>query len=374
MGGSLLAEYKFDRVSVMLCEDNAFVRRTIEDILRQFGFDRIILHKNGQEAIETLKMMKQGNNSGPDIIIADLVMAPINGLLLCRWCRSAKETPNRMVPFVMLSGAADEAYVNSARDLGATEFLAKPFSIEAVYKKLLEIIDYPRDYVMNQNYFGPDRRRRKDGAPLEGERREKAEKDCVIVYSADKMVKPKKESDVYVFKPQNYLREKCAGGRLNPMEKGTMPTDIIEQAEKKLERAALDFTKWAQDYLSKLSDLCTQALMEPGRRTAQFTEINQVALELRGQGGTFGYPLISTFGKMLFDSTKEGCKEDDAQVEIVKAHVDAMRAVLREKISGDGGEIGQALISTLKEGIEKQESARKKALAEAVASIGKPQQ
>ena len=103
----------------MVCEDNSFVRRTLEDVLRQFGFERITMCKNGQEAIESLKLMKQGRSPGPDLIIADLVMAPINGLLLCRWCRSAKETPNRMVPFIMLSGAADQDYVNSARDLGA---------------------------------------------------------------------------------------------------------------------------------------------------------------------------------------------------------------------------------------------------------------
>lgn len=358
-GFQALAVYKFDRVSIMVCEDNAFVRRTLEDVLRQFGFERITMCKNGQEAIENLKLLKQAKNPGPDLIVADLVMAPINGLLLCRWCRSAKETPNRMVPFIMLSGAADQDYVGSARDLGATEFLAKPFSGETVYKKLLEVIDFPRQFVMNQNYFGPDRRRKKEPPPGETDRREKAEEDCTVVYSAEKMTKPKAESDVFLFKPNNYLQEKCAGGRMNPGERGEMPTAVIEQAEQKLERAALDFTKWAQDYLGRLSDLCTQALLEPGRRTQQFVEINQVALELRGQGGTFGYPLISTFGKMLFDSSREGCREDDAQVEIVKAHVDAMRAVLREKISGDGGEVGKALIAALREGIEKQEKARK---------------
>ena len=66
----------------------------------------------------------------------------------------------------------------------------------------------------------------------------------------------------------------------------------------------------------------------------------------------------------MFDSTRDGCREDDAQVEIVKAHVDAMRAVLREKIAGDGGEIGKELIKALREGIEKQEKARKVAIEE----------
>ena len=91
--------------------------------------------------------------------------------------------------------------------------------------------------------------------------------------------------------------------------------------------------------------------MEPGRRSRHFSEIHTLALELRGQGGTFGYPLVSQIGKMLFDLTTEGCREDDNAVEIVKCHVDAMRAVLREKISGNGGEIGQAVIKGLGQSI-----------------------
>ena len=134
-----------------------------------------------------------------------------------------------------------------------------------------------------------------------------------------------------------------------------MPLDLLEEAEQQLERASLDFTTWALDYLKKLSDLCIQALKEETSRGKHFQDINLLALELRGQGGTFGYPLISTFGKMLYDSTLEGCREDDNAVGIVKAHIDAMRAVLREKIAGDGGKIGRELLASLQKAIESQE-------------------
>ena len=90
-----------------------------------------------------------------------------------------------------------------------------------------------------------------------------------------------------------------------------------------------------------------------GERGAQFEEINLIAHELRGQGGTFGYPLITLFGKSLYDVTKPPCRHTDADLEIVKAHIDTMRAVLREKIEGDGGEIGQALFKALRAAIAK---------------------
>ncbi len=351
-----MAQYDFSRCTILLVEDNLYVRNTFEDLLRQFKFGRIATAENGEDAIDYLKTMKMAGNPGPDIIFSDLAMAPINGLLLLRWVRAAKECPNRMVPFLMISGAADREYVNSARDLGVTEFIAKPFSATSVYERFLEVVDYPRQFVTTQNYFGPDRRRKSEFPPDNKERREKKDEDVAIVYSADKKVKPDGPTDVWYWRLTNALRDKVAGGALSSGTKGEVPMDLIEEAEQQLERASLDFTVWALEYLAKLSDLCTEALMEPGRRSRHFTEIHNLALELRGQGGTFGYPLISTFGKMLYDVSGEGCREDDRAVEIVKCHIDSMRAVIREKVAGDGGNIGRQLLKGLQMSIEKIET------------------
>lgn len=347
-----MTEYDLSRCNILLVEDNIYVRNTLEDLLRHFQFGRISTADNGEDVIDYLKSMNMAQNPGPDIILSDLVMTPINGLLLLRWARSAKESPNRMVPFIMLSGAADREYVNSARDLGVTEFLAKPFSATSVYERVLEVIDYPRQFVTTQKYFGPDRRRKSEG-PTGEERREKRDEDVTVVYSVDKVVKATKPTDVWYWRLPNALQEKASSGMTGANVKGSMPTDLLEQAEEQLERAALDFTTWALEYLAKLADLCTEALMEPGRRVRHFSEIHTLALELRGQGGTFGYPLISRIGKMLFDLTAEGCREDDNAVEIVKCHIDAMRAILREKIAGDGGEVGQAVLKGLQQSIGK---------------------
>jgi len=347
--------YDFSRLNILLVEDNAFLRSTLTELLRSFEIERITTVANGQEAIEYLKSMNIARQFGPDIIISDLVMSPINGLLLLRWTRTAKDSPNRMVPFVMLSGAADREYVHSSRDLGTSEFLAKPFSATSVYERLLEVIDYPRQFVTTQKYFGPDRRRKNEGAPAkEGERREKSEDSVIVVYSADKVVKPKTPSDVWYWRLPNSLQEKVSGGA-GAGAKGEIPANLIEQAEEQLERAALDFTTWAKDYLAKLLKICQDAKEADaeGGRGAMFAEIHNLALELRGQGGTFGYPLISKFGKMLFDCTGEGCPEDDNAVEIVKCHIDAMRAVIRDKVAGDGGDAGRALLKHLKDSVEK---------------------
>ena len=66
--------------------------------------------------------------------------------------------------------------------------------------------------------------------------------------------------------------------------------------------------------------------------------------------------MITVFGKMLYDATRRGCREDDNAVGIVKAHIDAMRAVLREKVAGDGGKIGRELLASLQKAIESLEA------------------
>ena len=347
-----MALYNFQRFNVFFAEDNAYMRRVMQDVLRNMGFGRVITVNNGADAIQHLKSVADSKvgSLALDIIISDMLMSPVNGLLLARWVRGSKESPNRMIPFIMLSGAADHEYVKAARDLGATEFLSKPFSVESVYKKVLEVIDYPRQFVATQNFFGPDRRRKNYGAP-EGERRVTKDDDVVIVYSAQKVAKPSKPTEVWYFRLPNSLKEKAGG--LGASGPGEIPANLIEEAEEQLQRASVEFSDWALGYLAKLSDLCTEALMQPGRREQHFEEINLLAHELRGQGGTFGYPLISIFGKMLYDVTGEGCREDDNAVEIVKAHIDTMRAVLREKIAGDGGKLGRELLKSLRAVIDK---------------------
>ena len=87
-------------------------------------------------------------------------------------------------------------------------------------------------------------------------------------------------------------------------------------------------------------------------RSDHLAEVNRIAHELRGQGGTFGYPLLTLFAKSLYETTAYPCREDDANLEICRAHLDTLRAVIREKIEGDGG-VGRQLMMVLNQAIQK---------------------
>jgi DNA-binding NtrC family response regulator len=61
----------------------------------------------------------------------------------------------------MMTGYAATARVAAARDQGVTEFLVKPFTANELARRIAYVIDAPRDFVETNEFFGPDRRRRK---------------------------------------------------------------------------------------------------------------------------------------------------------------------------------------------------------------------
>jgi hypothetical protein len=157
---------------------------------------------------------------------------------------------------------------------------------------------------------------------------------------------------VWKFILPNHLKEKVGG--VGRKVAGEMPTELLEMADQELQKSALDFTEWARNYLATLIKLCEQAAAaDPSGRRKHFADINTLAHELRGQGGTFGYPLITTVGKMLYESTMPACPQDDTAVKLVRAHVDTISAVIREKVSGDGGDVGRALLQSLQQAINR---------------------
>lgn len=161
--------YRFDGLSILIADDNRFVRSIMVTILKALGIGKVMQAENGEEAMAILDVSAQMDGSGGrdvDIIFADHLMDPMDGVGLLKWVREHESDKIRFLPFVMMSGEADEAAVRLARDNGVTEYLAKPMSVLNVANRLLAIIDKPRAFIRAPNYFGPDRRRQ--SLPHEG--------------------------------------------------------------------------------------------------------------------------------------------------------------------------------------------------------------
>ena len=181
-----MSDYDFGLFSALVVEDNSYLRTLLFQSLKAIGVGNVKIVEHGGLAIDTLRMMKENPSKAGmmnvDIIFSNWQMSPVDGMMLLRWVRRHKESPNRFTPFVMVTGYADPEKVAECRDMGVTEMLAKPFSVNAMAEKLLQIVDRPRQFVHTGNYFGPDRRRTEGSIPENKDRRVITEEEIEIVY------------------------------------------------------------------------------------------------------------------------------------------------------------------------------------------------
>ena len=146
--------YDFSKTSVLIVEDNQPLANVTRDILKTFGFKNIMTVTNGQAGFESFREEK------PDILIVDWMMKPVNGLELTHKIRHDPLSHDKHVPIILMTGIGEKEKVLEARDHGVTEFLLKPFTADDLYKRLVQIIERPRQFVKCDSFFGPDRRRR----------------------------------------------------------------------------------------------------------------------------------------------------------------------------------------------------------------------
>lgn len=147
--------FKFEKLSVLVVEDTAPMRKLVISVLETLGVGKVFTAADGNEGFT---MFCQQN---PDIIIADWHMLPVSGIELVRQIRQSPASPNKMVPIIMMTGYSAMPRVSEARDCGATEFLVKPFSANDMARRIAYVINKPRDFIETSDFFGPDRRRRK---------------------------------------------------------------------------------------------------------------------------------------------------------------------------------------------------------------------
>jgi two-component system chemotaxis response regulator CheY len=147
---------RFDLIRLLLVDDNHHMRTLLAEILRAIGARHIHEASNGAEALQLIR-------SHPiDIVMTDLAMQPLDGIDFVRLLRNSPDSPNPMVPVIMITGHSTQGRVFEARDVGVNEFLSKPITARGVIERIRQVVENPRSFVRTNDYFGPDRRRRVD--------------------------------------------------------------------------------------------------------------------------------------------------------------------------------------------------------------------
>ena len=105
-------------MKILVAEDEPLMSAAISGRLRNEGYE-VIVALDGREALKAIEL------ESPDLIITDILMPFTSGLELIG---VVKSNPTLNIPVIVLSGMGQEATVMEAFELGADDFLTKPFN------------------------------------------------------------------------------------------------------------------------------------------------------------------------------------------------------------------------------------------------------
>ncbi|HLN25297.1 MAG TPA: response regulator [Patescibacteria group bacterium] len=143
------------KLKVLVIEDNQHFRLLIRTVLQTLGIDDVLEAKDGGDALRQLQHYRA------DFVIVDWKMEPMDGIGFAHKLRRGADSPNPFLPIIMVTGYSEAALVAEARDAGVNEFLAKPISAKSLVGRITSVISAPRQFIHCEDYFGPDRRRRR---------------------------------------------------------------------------------------------------------------------------------------------------------------------------------------------------------------------
>jgi CheY-like chemotaxis protein len=115
---------------VLLVDDEPDFLAVIRARLSKAGYD-VMCANHGRDAMDKLRI------KSPDVIVSDVIMPVMDGIDLYQELKSSSET--RRIPVIMMS--VKDRLGESFRAVGADDFLAKPFEVDDLVKKIQRCID-----------------------------------------------------------------------------------------------------------------------------------------------------------------------------------------------------------------------------------------
>jgi two-component system chemotaxis response regulator CheY len=141
------------RLQTLVVDDNEYMRGVIRTMLRAIGITQVFEAESGAAAMTVLR------ENAVDLAFIDWMMQPMSGPELVRYLRTSEFSPNPYLPIIMMTAHTEARNIMAARDLGITEFLAKPITVKGMLERIIAVIERPRPFIRAKEYFGPDRRR-----------------------------------------------------------------------------------------------------------------------------------------------------------------------------------------------------------------------
>ena len=116
--------------NILVCDDAAFMRMMIKDILSKNGYNIVAEAENGAVAVDKYV------ETNPDLVLMDITMPEMDGINELKKIR--EKDPNASV--IMCSAMGQQAMVIESIQAGAKDFIVKPFQADRVLEAVKKVV------------------------------------------------------------------------------------------------------------------------------------------------------------------------------------------------------------------------------------------
>ena len=152
------------RLNYLVIDANRHTRSLIKHIIRAIGYGQILEADNPAAGLSFLK------SHIVDLVFVAAENADPGAIGFIRTVREGRDVLDPEIPIVVMSDSPSRETVQEARQAGAHEFIAKPFTADALITRIRAVTQHPRAFICTRGFTGPDRRRH-DTGPRDGTER-----------------------------------------------------------------------------------------------------------------------------------------------------------------------------------------------------------
>jgi hypothetical protein len=144
----------------------------------------------------------------------------------------------------------------------------------------------------------------------------------------------------------------------NPSADPAQPGGIaatVKRAQDAVAELSADYRNWALADLAKAEQALAEARGHPAAAQPALQRLYGLAHDMKGQGGSFGFPLVTHVAQSLCrlmvglggSARHVELPAEDATFGLIEVHLKALRLILEKSVRGEGGEVGQKLVAKL---------------------------
>ena len=118
--------------TILIVEDEKDIVKMLDYNLKKEGYKTLVAH-DGEDALD------MANTKHPDLILLDLMLPGLDGLEVCKELKSERKTS--AIPVIMLTAKAQESDKVVGLELGADDYVTKPFDHDDLLQKINKLLN-----------------------------------------------------------------------------------------------------------------------------------------------------------------------------------------------------------------------------------------